>query len=88
MNKIKKNALNEVLSMSNCLFLEGLCTNIGAVLLPRNVFRITFYEFHYLGYVLDIENRPIEKANVTDELSSSVTKSFKNGSYKLSVGEG
>lgn len=52
-----------------------------------NYYKI-LYEFHYIGYVLDVENRPIEKANVTDELSSSVTNSFKNGSYMLSVGEG
>jgi len=67
--------------------LKRLYVIIGAVLLLRNVFS-TFYEFHYLGYVLDIENRPIENANVADELSSSITKSIKNGSYELSVEEG
>jgi len=41
-----------------------------------------------LGYILDIENRPIDEAIITDEISSSVSRSFSNGSYKLPVGEG
>lgn len=41
-----------------------------------------------LGYVLDIQSRPIDEAIITDELSSSSSKSYKNGSYNLPVGEG
>lgn len=43
---------------------------------------------YYLGYVLDIENRPIEGASIVDESSSSVSISYKNGSYKLPIEEG
>lgn len=42
----------------------------------------------YSGYVLDIENRPIEGAVIADESSSAVSKSYKNGSYTLPVKEG
>lgn len=37
---------------------------------------------------MDIQNRPIDEAIITDELSSSFSKSYKNGSYNLPVGEG
>jgi len=37
---------------------------------------------------MDIENRPIEGAIISDDSSSSVSTSSQNGSYKLSVGEG
>jgi len=37
---------------------------------------------------MDIQNRPIDEAIITDELSSSSSKSCKNGSYNLPVGEG
>jgi len=37
---------------------------------------------------MDIENRPIEGAIITDDSSSSVSTSYHNGSYKLSVREG
>jgi len=37
---------------------------------------------------MDIENRPIEGAIITDDSSSSVSTSYHNGTYKLSVGEG
>lgn len=42
----------------------------------------------FLGYVLDIENRPIEEATIIDELSSSVSRSLRNGSYRLPIAEG
>lgn len=37
---------------------------------------------------MDVENRPIEGAIITDDSSSSVSTSYHNGTYKLSVGEG
>lgn len=37
---------------------------------------------------MDIENRPIDEAIIIDESSSSSSKSYKNGSYNLAVGEG
>lgn len=37
---------------------------------------------------MDIENRPIEGAIITDDSSSSVSFSYHNGTYKLYVGEG
>jgi len=41
-----------------------------------------------LGSVMDVENRPIEGATITDDSSSSVATSYHNGTYKLSVREG
>jgi len=37
---------------------------------------------------MDIENKPIEGAIITDDSSSSVSTSYHNGTYKLPVGEG
>lgn len=37
---------------------------------------------------MDVENRPIEGAIITDELTSSSSRSFHNGSYLLPVREG
>jgi len=37
---------------------------------------------------MDIENRPIDGAIITDESSSLSSKSYKNGSYNLAVREG
>lgn len=45
-------------------------------------------KFIYLGYILDIENRPIEGATIVDESSSSIFTSYKNGSYNFPIGEG
>lgn len=44
--------------------------------------------FNYSGFILDIENRPVEGATITDESSYSVSTSFRNGSYSLPIGDG
>lgn len=76
---------------------HGYATQFSTLVKGNADIHLIFYFFcynilydllYYLGYVLDIENRPIEGATITDESSSSVSKSYKNGSYNLLSGEG
>ncbi|XP_025200120.1 carboxypeptidase D isoform X1 [Melanaphis sacchari] len=68
---------------------RGTVTNIKVIMSPVGHGSATL-EFNTLikGSVMDIENRPIEGATITDDSSSLASTSYRNGTYKLSVGEG
>lgn len=51
-------------------------------------FQNNILQLYYLGNVLDLENRPVKGAIITDESSSSFSNSDTSGFYKLAVGEG
>ncbi|VVC30035.1 Peptidase M14, carboxypeptidase A,Carboxypeptidase-like, regulatory domain [Cinara cedri] len=67
---------------------ERNVTNINVIMLPIGHGYATQFSTLVKGYVLDIENKPIEKATITDESSFSVSTSYRNGSYSLPIGEG
>lgn len=66
--------------------IKGNMTNI--LIINTIFFYNNIFQLYYLGDVLDLENRPVKGATITDESSSSFSKSDNSGFYKLAVGEG